>query len=361
MNTRLNLTALADFDSNQQALGRPPEMPLEDILPDPDNAREPFDERSPEDQQKQLDLDEDVAERNVKSPISLRPHPTIPGKWVINFGHSRFEAQRKAGRPTIPYFVDEKFDSYDQVNENELRCPLSPWALAQFVARKLKEGRSKGEIAARLHKKNQNVITELLALVDAPGCLHQAYLNGVKSPRTLYDLRRAWDEHPDQVEAWVHSNAGITRITREAIKDLIEQLRHDVKTVPANDPAPVATSMPPAIEGDGNQAPPAAQAVAPSAAQPAAQELRHDVIPPASAPPSSAPMRELRHDVKVPREPAKSEAPLASPKPPARTREIIAQYKGKPARIAASTTVRISLDGLDAEIEVPLAELVFKP
>jgi ParB family chromosome partitioning protein len=333
-------------------------MPVEDILPDPDNPREPFENRTPEEQAKQLELNRDVGERGVKSPISIRPHPTIPGKWIINFGHNRYHAVLANGLKTIPYFVDEKFDSYDQVNENELRSNLSPWALAAFVARKIKDGEVKGQVADRL-RKNQNVITELLALVDPPTCLHQAYMVGVKSPRTLYDLRRAYDEFPDQIEAWVASGA---RITRDTIKEQVEKLRHDV----------IAANEAPAQPAVGQSAPPTStgttelrhDVIMTDTREPVAlptPQLRHDVKPASSPAPRETQKPELRHDVKTPQVTPKSAAPLASAKPSTSTGEIMVQYKGKPARIAPGTTVKIVVDGLDATMEVLLSDLVFKP
>jgi len=75
MNTRLNLTGLADLAHE----GKPKEIPLDDIIPDPANPRNADDENEPAAIEAQKELDADVAERGVKTPISVRPHPTIPG------------------------------------------------------------------------------------------------------------------------------------------------------------------------------------------------------------------------------------------------------------------------------------------
>lgn len=371
------LTALGAVGRTLQNNVRPPEMPLEDILPDPDNPREPFDRRSPEDQQKQLDLNTDIGKRGVKSPISIRPHATIPGKWIINYGHCRYEAAQFNKLKTIPYFVDTNFDSYDQVNENELRSNLSPWALASFIERKVKAGESKGEIAARLHKKGQNIITEFLALVDPPAILQQAYVAGVKSPRTLYDLRRAWDEHPEQVEGWVSSNAKITRTT---IKEFVEQLRHDVKPSSENlepnlyvdsneDVLRVVNSHETTVPANDDRVTSLVAGQESSADTDETGELRHDVKPvqenqssvdPVAPPGIESTSHELRHDVKPTQESKQLQTPLASPKAPATTGGIMVQYKGKAATIPPNATVVIVVDGHDAPLEVPLSEVIFK-
>jgi ParB/RepB/Spo0J family partition protein len=175
-----------------------PEVQLADIVPDHS--------RHPEDILKEPGFVENVRQRGVKSPISLRPHPTLPGKWLINDGYRRFWAAQAVGLRTIPYVVDVNFDSDDQLNDYLYHSPHSPLARADFIARRLAEGRTKGEIAQRLGK-GSSFVTDHLALVEAPSCVHLAYAKGVKSPRTLYDLRRAHDEFPVQVEDWCANQA----------------------------------------------------------------------------------------------------------------------------------------------------------
>ncbi|MBD4818454.1 ParB/RepB/Spo0J family partition protein, partial [Xanthomonas citri pv. citri] len=71
----------------------------------------------------QADIDalaENIKERGVKLAISVKTHPTKPGKWLINDGEVRWRASKQAGVEDIPTIVDEDFDSFDQVNANEL-------------------------------------------------------------------------------------------------------------------------------------------------------------------------------------------------------------------------------------------------
>jgi ParB family chromosome partitioning protein len=198
--------------------GRAPEMPLADIL---------FDDKLHRENILQWPrFVQDVRKRGIKSPISLRPHSTLHGKWTINDGHRRFKAAQAVGLSSIPYFVDVNFDIDDRVNVNLYRSRLSPWAWANFIAQRMAEGDSKGQIARGLGRA-QTFVTEHLALVDAPPCLHLAYAKGVKSARTLYDLRRAHDEFPTQIEDWC---ANASKITRDTLQELLEKLRRDVKT-----------------------------------------------------------------------------------------------------------------------------------
>jgi ParB family chromosome partitioning protein len=122
--------------------GKAPEMLLHKIQKDPSNLRPAFELRTLAEQQQQRELDANVKKRGVKSPISLRPHPTIPETWIINHGHCRYDAAVAASLDKIPYFVDPNFDSYDQIAENLHRSDLSVWAIAEFIKRKLEEGES---------------------------------------------------------------------------------------------------------------------------------------------------------------------------------------------------------------------------
>jgi ParB family chromosome partitioning protein len=333
-------------------MGRPEEMPLNKIHPDPNNSRRAEDENTPDGIEEQRELTDDIKKRGVKSPISLRPHPTIADEYMINFGHRRFKGASDAGLATIPYFLDVAFDSYDQVKENLLHRKPSIWALAEFVQKKLNiEKQSKRQIAEGLGKTNQNLVTELVALANAPSCLHQAYANGVKSPRTLYDLSRAYEKFPEQVDTWCGSGA---KITRDTIQDLLKELRHD--EIAANDVTGQA-GVSPGLRHDAKNGD---SAVAPEQ-QPAGDKRQIDLVEtPATTTAHQEPTPELRHDVRKATESNAPQTPLASTKNAQAARGIMVQYQGKPARIAPNTTVTIFIDGHDVPLEVPLSEVVFK-
>ncbi|WP_228733355.1 ParB N-terminal domain-containing protein [Acinetobacter lwoffii] len=77
----LDLSALEGIDLGNSAPvadGTPKQIPLTDILEDPDQPRVEF----PEDQMQKMV--ESIKARGVKTPISVKPHPTEQGKWIIN-------------------------------------------------------------------------------------------------------------------------------------------------------------------------------------------------------------------------------------------------------------------------------------
>ena len=195
----LDLSALEGIDLGNPAPvadGTPKQIPLTDILEDPDQPRVEF----PEDQMQKMV--ESIKARGVKTPISVKPHPTEQGKGIINYGARRFRASVMAGKETIPAFVDNDHDDYDQVMENKERLNHSPIELALFIQKKIKQGEKKNVIAKKLNEDPVFISTHL-ALVDMPECLSKAYDAGFKSPKTLYDLRKLWESFPEEVNAWV--------------------------------------------------------------------------------------------------------------------------------------------------------------
>ncbi|RTE56195.1 MULTISPECIES: ParB/RepB/Spo0J family partition protein [Xanthomonas] len=207
--------------------GKPFRIPIADIERDPNQPRTEFSDEEID------DLAENIKDRGVKLPISVKTHPTKPGMWMINDGELRWLASQRAGVADIPAIVDEDFDDFDQVNANEKRYALRPIELAQFIKRKLSDGLKKGVIAKRLGKP-ANAITELLSLVDAPACVTEAYSSGrCTSPKTLYELRALAEKYPDQVQEWCDSDVEITRASVAALGDSLKEKKAPNPSDPA--------------------------------------------------------------------------------------------------------------------------------
>jgi ParB family chromosome partitioning protein len=226
----LDLSALEEKPTAQAVAraaapnGKPLDIPLADIEEDPDQPRKEF---TPEAMQEMTDS---VRARGVKTPVSVRTHPSKPGKWMLNFGARRYRGSLAAGRATIPAFVDEAHDDYDQIIENIQRDDLKPLELALFIKKRLDAGDQKKTIAKTLGKDGA-IITQHLALIDPPACIEDAYSNGkCTSPKTLYELRGLHEKFPEQVEAWC-ADAG--EITRKTVADLADELKGKKKPAPA--------------------------------------------------------------------------------------------------------------------------------
>ena len=61
-------------------------LPLDSINEDPSQPRREFDSEAFQ------QLAKTIVERGVRQPISVRPHPTQPGRWMVNFGARRLRA-----------------------------------------------------------------------------------------------------------------------------------------------------------------------------------------------------------------------------------------------------------------------------
>lgn len=204
--------------------GAPMQIALAAIDEDPQQPRLEFDEDALE------ELAASIRRRGVIEPISVRPHPEQPGRWMLNFGARRVRASKIAGRSHVPSFVDNAVDAYDQVIENEQRQGLKPLELALFVRKRLALGETQADIA-RLLGKSPTLITMVCALIDAPDWLMVAYRGGqCRGIAELYELRRLHESQPERVAEIVAQGEPITRATVKAMKTPVDAPGLDPQT-----------------------------------------------------------------------------------------------------------------------------------
>jgi ParB family chromosome partitioning protein len=238
--------------------GTPMRISLDAIDEDPDQPRQEFDDES------LTELADTIKARGVRQPVSVRPHPTQPGRWMLNFGARRLRASRLAGIPDIPAFVDKTANSVDQFIENEQRKGLTPLEIALFVQRALKQGHTQADIARSIGKSRQYV-TLATALYDPADWLMAAYREGrCRGLNDLYELRKLAAEHPQYVEAWASDRGVVTRelvmalradladgsgSVRRGTSALIESMQASLEQSAGQGPAvKSSTSLPPATE-----------------------------------------------------------------------------------------------------------------
>jgi ParB family chromosome partitioning protein len=197
--------------------GSPLRLPIAAIDEDPDQPRQEFDDES------LAELAETIKGRGVRQPVSVRAHPSVPGRWILNFGARRLRASKLAELSEIPAFVDQTANSVDQFIENEQRKGLTPLEIALFVKRSLNRGETQAEIARAIGKSRQYV-TMATALIDAPDWLMAAYREGrCRGLYELNELRKLSVGHPQYVEAWASDRSAITRERVMALRaDLAE-------------------------------------------------------------------------------------------------------------------------------------------
>ena len=245
--------------------GAPLQLPLELIDEDPDQPRKDFDQVT------LAELTESVKARGVLQAISVRRHPVTPDRWMVNFGARRLRASRLAGKPTIPAYVDNAMDGYDQVIENEQRESLSPLELAMFVQKKLQSGARSSEIARTLGK-SRGYLTFIGALIDPPAWLLELYRSGrCRGISELYELRKLHESQPEAVAQWIEGRAHVSRANVQAFKERLAPVAQAGPTPPPVPVQPVPVPPNPAVQPGG---------VASDTAQPSARSG----LPPPSSP-----------------------------------------------------------------------------
>lgn len=218
-----------------ESTGRPLDLLLIDIEEDLQQPRTVFSEHALQ------EMTESIRQRGVKTPISVRPHPSKPGKWLLNHGARRYRGSQAAGCRTIPAFIDENHNDYDQVIENLHRENLKPMEIALFINKRLKLGDSKQQIA-QLLAKDTATITHHLALIDLPLCLEKVYsTERCQSPKTLYELRSLHKSYPQAVEDWCQQD---NDITRQTVNQLAKSLREQITQVTLEKQVVTSSSKP---------------------------------------------------------------------------------------------------------------------
>jgi len=173
-------------------------LPVDQVVEDPNQPREAFDEEELE------ALAGSVRRRGVLQPIVVRP-PGPDGLYMIRFGARRYRAARRAGLTEVRALVrageaGEADGLIEQVIENEQRAGLSTAELARTVGRLLDLGLSQADIGRELGRP-KDVVAMLAAVRKMPPVLQG--LASRLGPRTLYELFGAWKADKSGAEAWL--------------------------------------------------------------------------------------------------------------------------------------------------------------
>ena len=216
---RLDLTGLGNLaaltEGNETSSnGEPLELALADVVEDADQPRKFFSETAIE------SLSAQIRATKVRTPISVKPK-NADGKYIINHGARRYRASILAGKTTIPAFIDQSYDNYDQAAENIQREDLTPLEIAIFIQKRIANGDKKGYIASKLGQKS-SFISEHLSLINAPEFIQALARDKSVGVRTLYDLAKAHDDFPADAEAYV---ASTEEVTRAGVAALIQNLK----------------------------------------------------------------------------------------------------------------------------------------
>ncbi|EAU0231766.1 ParB/RepB/Spo0J family partition protein [Salmonella enterica] len=179
-------------------------VPLKKIHKDADNARKTID---PQELRELADSMKSVnpatgKPRGNKNPVSLKPHPDIPGEYILNAGERRCAAAELAELPDVLAFIDEDADEFDNAVDNIQRVALSPIETATFIQRRIEKGDKKSAIAARLGKP-ASFVSDHIIFFDMADCIRDMYDSGrVVSMQAMALLHRAYKKYTEEVEAF---------------------------------------------------------------------------------------------------------------------------------------------------------------
>lgn len=219
---------LADLDTGITAApnGKALEISLDEIHEDPDQPRRIFDESSLK------ELAENIKERGVIQPISVRPRPE--GGYYINVGARRFRASVMAGLQAIPAIIfDMGTDTlrFAQMAENIHRESLTPLEIGHFILSEVAKGKKKGEIAKALGK-GSSFVSHHVKLAEGPAWIQELSEKGICSDvQTLSELIKL--DESGKVQDLQERASGLDSISRADVKAF--ELKPD--PVPQADPA----------------------------------------------------------------------------------------------------------------------------
>lgn len=220
MNTNLDFSGLTSFAdlTKPDALtsGTPLSLALDLIDENPNNRRKTFDEAALQ------ELADSIAAKGVHTPISVKKHPTEPGRYVINFGHRRFRASKLAGKAEIPAFISETNDEFDQLTENIQRDNLSAREIVAAISDLL--GRHKQAEIARMIGKSKAWVSKHAALTELPHVLADLLdTERCRDASTLYELLQVWKSDDAAVAEFLAGNSD------QIVQADVESLRAAIK------------------------------------------------------------------------------------------------------------------------------------
>ncbi len=138
-----------------------------------------------------------IRDQGQRTPILLRPHPESAGRYQIAFGHRRYRAVKKLGRPVramVKQLTDEEL-VVAQGQENQDRLDLSYIERALFAAR-LEARRFQRDVICLALSVDKTEVSRMISIATAlPGELIEAIGPAQKTGRRKWmDLAKALEQ-----------------------------------------------------------------------------------------------------------------------------------------------------------------------
>lgn len=226
------------------------EIPLDDIMPDPEQPRRYFDK------DQLASLAESIRTQGVLQAITVQPADDA-GKHMLIMGERRFQAAKLAGLTKIPAVVREMTDALRmaQLTENVQRADLTTLEVAEAVAAMRAAGQSRSAIAEALGW-NEGEVSRFAALAKMPDELREAAAQNAPI-RALSDLNALWKKDEAAVRQFLSETeaSDISRVTVERLRGEIDGKGAPPEVPQAEGPkdAPDATVGAADVAGQGDE------------------------------------------------------------------------------------------------------------
>jgi ParB family transcriptional regulator, chromosome partitioning protein len=217
-----DLSSLLDEPTGAgQATGEPIELLIENVEEDPNQPRQKFEEGA------MVELTESIALHGVKVPIQVHRHPEIAGRYIIDEGARRLRCSIRAGKPTIPAVVGEKFSLVEQLVVNKVRDDTPPKDKAMAFARLMKENGWTQRQLSEKSKLSEAYVSQHMALLNLPAPVDAVFTSGRCADVTVInELAKAYKKNGDAVEAWLaDADQEITRGTVKLLREFLDDKR----------------------------------------------------------------------------------------------------------------------------------------
>ncbi|OOV86897.1 ParB/RepB/Spo0J family partition protein [Oceanospirillum linum] len=205
-------------------------LPVDKVIPDPDQPRKSFDDES------LLDLAQSIEENGLLQPIVVQPEDAN-GNHRIIMGERRWRAHDYAGKESIPAIIRPESDSTVlalQIIENNQREDIAPLEEARALQRLVDVSGNKKAVAQALGR-SPSWLSKRLSLLKTPDVVQVfADQHAVKDINTLNSLSKLYQTAPDEAQQLMSdvTKSGAEGGLRSRIEQKRQQLQDSVTASP---------------------------------------------------------------------------------------------------------------------------------
>jgi ParB family transcriptional regulator, chromosome partitioning protein len=228
---RVHAPAAASAPPAESEGGKPREIPVEQIDPNP------FQTRSQMNEEQLSELASSIAANGVVQPILVRP--MMSGRFQLIAGERRWRASQLAGKKTVPAILRQVSDEQAMeitIVENLQRADLNPMEQARAFDRLSREFHMTQEQMAVRTGKDRATVANFLRLLRLPGSVQTRVESGELSfghARTLLAF-----EHAEDIEKAAQKVVALSLSVRQTENYVQGQLHPEKAAKKEPKPAP---------------------------------------------------------------------------------------------------------------------------